>query len=139
MANQTLVQQAQQNLAAAEEEKPKAEAREAAAAVAAEKARAEYERAFRATVAAQTALGNAPVQTKELQDAVNIAISNERSKYAQYNAAKAELDSATLNLEQINRQITQANKDLASAEVASPDGQGTLAPSVPVPVSDQVP
>lgn len=139
MANQTLVQQAQQNLAAAEAAKPQAVAREAAAAAAAEKARAEYERSFRATVAAETALGNAPVQTKELQDAVTKATLEERTKSAQYNAATAELDSATLNLSQINAQITQANKDLVSADLASPDGQGTLPPSVPVPVSDQVP
>lgn len=139
MANQTLVQQARQNLAAAEAAKPQAVAREAAAAAAAEKARAEYQQAFSATVAAQTALGNAPVQTKELQDAVTKLTLEERTKSAQYSAAIAELDSATLNLEQINRQITQANKDLASAELASPDGQGTIPPSVPTPISDQVP
>ena len=139
MANQTLVQQAQQNLAAAEKEKPQAEAREAAAAVAAAAARAEYERSFRATVAAETALGNAPVQTKELQDAVTKATLEERTKSAQYRAATAELDSATLNLSQVNSQITQANTDIKSAEAAPPTGQGTSAQSIDTPVSDQVP
>ena len=139
MANQTLVQQAQQNLAAAEAAKPQAVTREATAAANAELARAEYERSFRATVAAETALGNAPVKTAELQNTLNTAILEERTKSAQYRAATAELDSATLNLSQVNSQITQANTDIKSAEAAPPTGQGTSAQSIDAPVSDQVP